>query len=258
MSEQDINKRLRSVHSDFDFLLDANVISSDLYDELTQKIPRRLSPFFANQGWTGKSASTTAPTSPAAAPADVAPLTTQMSRTSVSSGHKSPAPPPPTTPSASMSPPPPAYGLAQAEALYNYAGADEGDLPLHGGDRIIILEYVNNGIFLETTHVDWWRGEGPNGQQGIFPSNYVRKIEAPEKGFSEKGAAQYQGGYPGQHAPVYAQPIPQYQQPVYQQPPQQQYQQQAPPPQQQEEHHESKLAQFGKNYGKTFVNATAW
>jgi hypothetical protein len=40
-SEQDINKRLRSLHQDFDFLLDNNVISADLYDELVQRIPRR-------------------------------------------------------------------------------------------------------------------------------------------------------------------------------------------------------------------------
>lgn len=39
-SEQDINKRLRSLHQDFDFLLDNNVISTDLYDQLVEKIPR--------------------------------------------------------------------------------------------------------------------------------------------------------------------------------------------------------------------------
>ena len=104
--------------------------------------------------------------------------------------------------------------------------------------------------------VDWWRGESQNGHQGIFPSNYVRKIE----GSNDKGAPQYGapvpyqqyggGGYPGQ---------PQYQQPVYQQ---SQYQaaQPQPAPVQQEEHKQGggKLASFGKNYGKTFVNATAW
>ena len=40
-SEQDINKRLRSLHQDFDFLLDNNVISTDLYDQLVERIPRR-------------------------------------------------------------------------------------------------------------------------------------------------------------------------------------------------------------------------
>ena len=40
-SEKEINQRLRSLHKDFDFLLDNNVISTELYDELTQQIPRR-------------------------------------------------------------------------------------------------------------------------------------------------------------------------------------------------------------------------
>jgi len=42
-SEQEINRRLRSLHQDFDFLLDNSIISTDLYDELTSKIPRRKS-----------------------------------------------------------------------------------------------------------------------------------------------------------------------------------------------------------------------
>jgi len=41
-SEQEINKRLRSLHQDFDFLLDNNVISTELYDNLVQQIPRRI------------------------------------------------------------------------------------------------------------------------------------------------------------------------------------------------------------------------
>jgi|SRR5579862_8584130 len=43
-SEQEINKRLRSLHQDFDFLLDNNVISTELYDNLVQQIPRRILP----------------------------------------------------------------------------------------------------------------------------------------------------------------------------------------------------------------------
>ena len=99
--------------------------------------------------------------------------------------------------------------------------------------------------------IDWWRGEGPNGQQGIFPSNYVRRIEAPtEKGVfgppAQYGYQQYPGQYqqqPPQQQPNYSQPLP--------------YQQAEPVPVQ-EEKKTSKLGQFGKNYGKTFVNATAW
>jgi len=39
-TEQEINACLRSLHKDFDFLLDNNVISTELYDQLVQKIPR--------------------------------------------------------------------------------------------------------------------------------------------------------------------------------------------------------------------------
>ena len=95
---------------------------------------------------------------------------------------------------------------------------------------------------------DWWRGEAPNGQQGIFPSNYVRKLEVPtEKAMygppAQYGYQQYPGQYQ-QQQPNYGQPVP------YQQPEQ--------VPVQEEEKKTSKLGQFGKNYGKTFVNATAW
>lgn len=43
-SKEEINQTLRRLHSDFDFLLDNNVISSDLYDQLVEKIPRRTHP----------------------------------------------------------------------------------------------------------------------------------------------------------------------------------------------------------------------
>lgn len=99
---------------------------------------------------------------------------------------------------------------------------------------------------------DWWRGEGPTGQQGIFPSNYVRKIESHAENEHEKRVA-----YPPPQAPYGYQQYPPQQYPGYGQP---QYQPQ-PQPQPQEvapENKSSRLGEFGKNYGKTFVNATAW
>jgi hypothetical protein len=113
----------------------------------------------------------------------------------------------------------------------------------------MILMEVNN---------DWWRGEGPLGR-GIFPSNYVRKIEGHtnEKGAYGAPPVQYGGGggyYPGQPYVQQQQQQPMYGQPVQYQP-QPVVQQQEPV---KEEKKQSKLGEFGKNYGKTFVNATAW
>jgi len=242
-SKEEINQTLRRLHSDFDLLLDNNVISSDLYDQLVEKIPRRYG---------GRVATTVTYPEPTQSPAPtsaVSDLSSQLHRTSISSNTS----PPPKTPERSPAPPP--YGLAQAEVLYNYSSNDEGDLNLVQGQRISILEYVNN---------DWWKGEDQAGQQGIFPSNYVRKLDQQNEKSADRGhgapiysqpqpqypAAGYPGaGYPGgyqqpQYAPQYVQP----QQPAPQ-----------PTPQPvQEEKHQGKLAAFGKNYGKTFVNATAW
>ncbi|KAI7901215.1 SH3 domain-containing protein [Cokeromyces recurvatus] len=72
-------------------------------------------------------------------------------------------------------PPPPSYEdsrnkLGTAEALYDYRGENPStDLDLKQGDIIQLVEFVNN---------DWWKGT-VNGKTGIFPSNYVKKIESP-------------------------------------------------------------------------------
>jgi len=151
-SDQDINKRLRSLHQEFDYLLDNNVITTELYDELCQRIPRRKSPPLKILLTSGYNSSTAAaakapPTvavpinAPSSPPASVTSLASQMNATGISDNARSPPPPPP--PPAPTSPPP--YGLAQAEALYDYTSTDEGDLKIHAGEKITILEYVNNG-----------------------------------------------------------------------------------------------------------------
>jgi hypothetical protein len=150
-SEQEINQRLRTLHQDFDFLLDNNVISAQLYDDLCKQIPRRNTPLYSlslTSGYipslnnTGSTVPAAVPVPPPAAPSpppsSVTTLASQLHRTSISPGAKK-SPPPPPTPSS-----PPPYGLAQAEALYDYSSNDEGDLSLIAGQRITILEY---GIF---------------------------------------------------------------------------------------------------------------
>ena len=150
-SEQEINKRLRSLHQDFDFLLDNNVISTDLYDQLVERIPRRIPPsteVVLTLGWKNDIAAAVpapAPSTASPPPASVTALTTRMNAASVSPEPvKSPVAPTPAPPPVNGSPP--IYGLAQAEALYDYRSNDEGDLNISAGQRITILEYVNNGI----------------------------------------------------------------------------------------------------------------
>ena len=82
------------------------------------------------------------------------------------------SPPPPAAPVPPNPTPPPAYGLAQAEALYDYHSNDEGDLTIIAGQRVTILEYVNNGTLLLIIGVDSYRlvegrSEWPSGHLSI-------------------------------------------------------------------------------------------
>ncbi|KND04007.1 uncharacterized protein SPPG_01455 [Spizellomyces punctatus DAOM BR117] len=60
--------------------------------------------------------------------------------------------------------------LFQVRALYDFPGAEEGELRLQRG------EYIN--VYDATTFQEWWKGE-VRGRIGIFPSNYVEKVEGP-------------------------------------------------------------------------------
>jgi len=99
-------------------------------------------------------------------------------------GSSAPAPPPPYTPSSGASaaaatkrappPPPPlkpkpkvAPKVQYVVALYDFAAQAAGDLSFNTGDRI---EVVERGASAE----DWWTGR-LNGQQGVFPGNYVQE-----------------------------------------------------------------------------------
>ncbi|TPX67892.1 hypothetical protein SpCBS45565_g03515 [Spizellomyces sp. 'palustris'] len=60
--------------------------------------------------------------------------------------------------------------LFQVRALYDFPGAEEGELRLQRG------EFIN--VYDATTFQEWWKGE-IRGRIGIFPSNYVEKVEGP-------------------------------------------------------------------------------
>ncbi|KAF8917540.1 hypothetical protein CPB85DRAFT_1284508 [Mucidula mucida] len=88
------------------------------------------------------------------------------------------APPPPYTPAAAAAatkrapPPPPPLkpkpkpAVQYVVALYDFAAQADGDLSFNTGDRIEIVERTASAE-------DWWTGR-LNGQQGVFPGNYVQ------------------------------------------------------------------------------------
>ncbi|TPX60035.1 hypothetical protein PhCBS80983_g02044 [Powellomyces hirtus] len=59
--------------------------------------------------------------------------------------------------------------LFQVRALYDFPGAEEGELRLCRNDIIDVYD--------ATTFQDWWKGEVGK-RIGIFPSNYVEKVHA--------------------------------------------------------------------------------
>ncbi|KAL0136795.1 hypothetical protein V8B55DRAFT_1542610 [Mucor lusitanicus] len=67
--------------------------------------------------------------------------------------------------------PPAENKLGNAEALYDYSGDNPSDLTIRRGDIIQLTELIND---------DWWKGT-LNGKTGIFPRNYVKKLESSEK-----------------------------------------------------------------------------
>jgi len=74
-------------------------------------------------------------------------------------------PPPVRTPPPTTAPPPKIQG-PQCRALYNYVAQEGDELTLRKGDLITIIK----------EHPDWWEGE-LNGKVGVFPANYVQKVE---------------------------------------------------------------------------------
>ncbi|CAG8647473.1 9842_t:CDS:1, partial [Scutellospora calospora] len=67
----------------------------------------------------------------------------------------------------------PAYSPQVVEALWDFAGADAGDLSFKKGDLIEVTEHVND---------DWWRGHIKGKTViGIFPRVYTKSISTPSE-----------------------------------------------------------------------------
>ncbi|XP_057184421.1 drebrin-like protein isoform X2 [Triplophysa rosa] len=54
-----------------------------------------------------------------------------------------------------------------ARALYDYQAADDTEISFDPDNIITSIEMIDEG---------WWRGYGPDGHFGMFPSNYVELI----------------------------------------------------------------------------------
>ncbi|KAF2149402.1 hypothetical protein K461DRAFT_231286 [Myriangium duriaei CBS 260.36] len=79
--------------------------------------------------------------------------------------------------------PPPSQGttaatVSRVRALYDFAPSEAGELAFRKGDVIAVLESV---------YKDWWKGS-LRGNTGIFPLNYVEKLQDPTKEELEKDA----------------------------------------------------------------------
>ncbi|KAG8694567.1 hypothetical protein FRC08_008406 [Ceratobasidium sp. 394] len=104
------------------------------------------------------------PPPPGAAGPSVAappPYTPPASNMSMPLAGKKAPPPPPLKPKPSFAPP-----VQYVVALYDFAAQADGDLSFKVGDRIEIVER-------SASAEDWWTGR-LNGQQGVFPGNYVQ------------------------------------------------------------------------------------
>lgn len=166
------NRSLRSIRTELEFLLDANVITSQQFDIITSQLPAHA----------GAAAARSAQPMPSPAPmaAPVQAVQSALSNLNFKKDEKKAPTGGYYANDATSNPPPPAYPVApaapigptvlcHATALYQYNAQDAGDLALMPNDKIVVHEYMNN---------EWWKGMNERtGCEGIFPASYVRKEE---------------------------------------------------------------------------------
>ncbi|GLB36589.1 putative BAR domain containing protein [Lyophyllum shimeji] len=103
------------------------------------------------------------PPSSASSHAPPPPYTPSSSGSSAAATKRPPPPPPPLKPKPKIVP-----KVQYVVALYDFTAQAEGDLSFKTGDRIEIVERSANTE-------DWWTGR-LNGEQGVFPGNYVQDV----------------------------------------------------------------------------------
>ncbi|KAG7090740.1 hypothetical protein E1B28_009830 [Marasmius oreades] len=94
------------------------------------------------------------------APPPYTPTASGTSAAAAAVTKRAPPPPPPLKPKPKLAPKP-----QFVVALYDFDAQADGDLSFKAGDRIEIVEKTASAE-------DWWTGR-LNGQQGVFPGNYV-------------------------------------------------------------------------------------
>ncbi|KAF2274024.1 SH3-domain-containing protein [Westerdykella ornata] len=158
------NRSLRTIKTELEFLLDANVITSQQFDTITSQLPLNAAAVARTP------IPTPSPQPPVQQMANVAIKKDSEPEKKVGYYAQDTVanPPPPAYPVAPTAPIAPPV-LAHATAMYQYNAQDAGDLALMPNDRITVTEYMNN---------EWWKGRNERtGQEGIFPASYVRKEE---------------------------------------------------------------------------------
>ncbi|KAL8963558.1 MAG: hypothetical protein Q9193_000181, partial [Seirophora villosa] len=75
-----------------------------------------------------------------------------------------------------------AVGGKRALVQYDYEKAEDNELELKEG------EYVTN---IDMVDEDWWMGENPRGDVGLFPSNYVELVADEERGAAAAPASDH-------------------------------------------------------------------
>ena len=154
------NRSLRTIKTELEFLLDANVITNQQFEVINAQLPANAS---------------SAARAPLPTPSPQPP-TQQLANISINQEPEKKAgyyaqdtaanAPPPAYPTPPVAPAG-APVLAYASAMYQYNAQDAGDLALMPNDKVVVTEYMNN---------EWWKGRNERtGQEGIFPASYVRK-----------------------------------------------------------------------------------
>ncbi|KAI8636864.1 hypothetical protein BD408DRAFT_425437 [Parasitella parasitica] len=166
MSESAFAKHiLTSIRNELDLLKSHHYIQPQAYDDILRLLPNDVSSNGGRRDVTSPSMGFPAPSFTGAMPSPLSNTASPLAPT--------PAPAPAAAAATTMSPPP--YNapsmenkLGNAEALYDYNGENPSDLTLRRGDVIQLTELIND---------DWWKGTS-NGKSGIFPRNYVKKLES--------------------------------------------------------------------------------